>query len=653
MRKIFIIILSIVALGFVTSCADFEDVNKDPKAASLDQVQVEYLLNKSIGGAQMDPHIAERVFILYWKSAGRQHIAGGIVNGSANDGWTNDYYSYLQGWIKSATLAVNTADDQIKGGKANVWVNNLMQCSRIWRAYLYSELTDNFGPSAFNETLGVLPEFKSEKECYAFMLKELKESVKAIDPTKGFGGNNANDPAYGYDFNKWIKFGNSLRMRLAMRISNSTADPALAKAEFEDAVREGKYISDKGDIFSVKENNGWDDFTAVMSRQWNSNIISATLNNLMINLGGITTVKSIGSKYPIAAAVKPADYFGVRYEKHYASYTNDPSIGFWFDGLYNTMDPRAYVMFQIPGNHDDRGKEGKNFDENYCYYPGWTNDARTQTVKMEVKAGYTPNTEPIVIDATYTWNAFANGAWGDAGSVCEPRGFTGKQPCLKNHYRGGEFKGQPNRRVFFAAWESYFLIAEAAVKGWSVGMSAKDAYERGVKASFEYNGIPELAAEYLTSEDYNRVGTSVKWEHTAEATPVVYNCVNGYTGVAETTTWKKPSNTIYGPNNNDVMNKILTQKFIAQTPWLPLETWSDHRRLGLPFFENSAVELPIQTLPDLNQANAKIMNKTTFFPQRLKYPSGLENSNPTGYAKAVQLLGGKDDVLTPLWWAKR
>lgn len=48
------------------------------------------------------------------------------------------------------------------------------------------------------------------------------------------------------------------------------------------------------------------------------------------------------------------------------------------------------------------------------------------------------------------------------------------------------------------------------------------------------------------------------------------------------------------------------------------------------------------------------MKQTTkFFPQRLKFPSGLENSSPEGYKQAVQLLGGPDDVFTPLWWAKK
>ncbi|MCL8000978.1 SusD/RagB family nutrient-binding outer membrane lipoprotein, partial [Brucella sp. 21LCYQ03] len=98
--------------------------------------------------------------------------------------------------------------------------------------------------------------------------------------------------------------------------------------------------------------------------------------------------------------------------------------------------------------------------------------------------------------------------------------------------------------------------------------------------------------------------------------------------------------------------KIITQKFIAQNPYLPLETWSDHRRLGLPFFENPAVEQPIITMPDLN-ANNFMTSSVRFFPQRVNYPSTLRNNNEAGYNQAVAALGGPDAVLTPLWWAKK
>ncbi len=129
--------------------------------------------------------------------------------------------------------------------------------------------------------------------------------------------------------------------------------------------------------------------------------------------------------------------------------------------------------------------------------------------------------------------------------------------------------------------------------------------------------------------------------------------VDGMTGTPGTASIKYPVNNLYmnGTVRNDHLTKIITQKFIAQTPWLPLETWSDHRRLGLPFLENVMLEGPIQTLPALTPSNYMTSNQQ-FFPQRMKYPSGLQNSNVTGYNQAISALGGSDNVLTPLWWAQ-
>ena len=85
---------------------------------------------------------------------------------------------------------------------------------------------------------------------------------------------------------------------------------------------------------------------------------------------------------------------------------------------------------------------------------------------------------------------------------------------------------------------------------------------------------------------------------------------------------------------------------------LPLETWSDHRRLGLPFFENPAVEKPLTDMPQLTNGNF-MTNRIDFYGQRLKYPSNFSSNIPGGYQQAVGKLGGPDTVFTPLWWAQQ
>ncbi len=625
--------LALTAVAMLASCSDFEEINKDPNAASADQVQIEYFINKSIIGAQQDPNIAERSFVLYWKTTGHQMLRTGISGGTADDGWSSEYYNYSSNWLNAANTAIEVAQEKQAKGDVKVYSQNLIQIARIWRVYLMSELSDNFGPIAIEAFQGTNPQFNTVKDVYYFLLAELKDASTKLDvAVVNPSGLSAGDPAYGYDYTKWKKYANSMRLRLAMRLSE--VDPAKAKAEFEDAAA-GVLLKEVDDTFKVQERPGWDDLSGVMSREWNEQIMSATLNNLYIGLGGINSTDQLASSFH--ASVKPANYIGLKFANHFSMKTNEPGAGYWLDGLPNKIDPRAYKTFNIPGDFTSPVFSG---------YPSWDNSSKTTSRDLLDGTGAVVKT----IDAKNTWNAFAAGDWGTLGSTNQVRSFNGTMPRMSQ-----QFRGSTSQRIFFAPWETYFLLAEAAVKGWAVPMTGKDAYEEGIKSNFAYWGVSSHLGAYLASSDYNRTGTSVSWTHTTEP-PASHTMdyKDGYTNAAGVATILYPNNTIYknGTVKNDLLTKIITQKFISQMPWLPLEAWSDHRRLGLPFFENPAVEVPLPNMPVLTSGNF-MSNQVKFFPQRLKYPSGLRNSNAAGYAQAVGFLGGADDVFTPLWWAKK
>lgn len=619
-----------VLLAFL-SCSEFEQINIDPVAASGDQVQIEYFINSSIGGAQQNPHIAERVFVLYWDDAGRMTRVGTLSEGGSNDGWTSDYYNgYVSSWLKNINAGIKIADDQLASGNFTEHVPNLKQVARIWRAYLMSEMTDNFGPIPINGFQGVNPEYSDVKDVYYYMLQELKEATAELDLTVSKPGDALKklDPAYQYDFEKWKKYGTSLRMRLAMRLSE--IDPSKAQSEFEDAVT-GVFIKDASDNFSVQEEEGWNDYTGVMSRTYWDHEVTATLNNLMIGLGGVPSQDLLSAdKF---THIKPADYLGLKFNDHFATMTNDPSAGFFFDGLHSSIDPRAYDLFKIPGDFTD--PEFNTYGD------------ATITKRNLIDAS---DNVVAQIETAFTWNAYVGGNWGDKGSKNKVYGFTGTLPRLANKYRNSS-----NKRIFFASWESHFLIAEAALRGWNVPLSGQVAYEQGIADSFAYNGVSSHLSAYLTSQDYSRIGTSVSWGHVVEppaTVPMTY--IDGYTNTPGTLNLKYPENTIYknGAVKNDLLTKIITQKFIAQTPWLPLETWNDHRRLGLPFFENPAIEKALPNMPALTSSNY-MTNSIQFYGQRQKYPSNFSSNIPAGYQQALGKLGGPDTVFTPLWWAKQ
>ncbi len=53
------------------------------------------------------------------------------------------------------------------------------------------------------------------------------------------------------------------------------------------------------------------------------------------------------------ANIKPANYAGQYYPVQLTTKTNNPFSAYWLNGLPNTIDPRAYQIFYMPGNSSD------------------------------------------------------------------------------------------------------------------------------------------------------------------------------------------------------------------------------------------------------------------------------------------------------------
>lgn len=653
MNKLFL------GLGFcagLVSCSDFDEVNTNPTAAGEEYVKPQYALNNSIGQAQMNPGTAERIVVYNWASAARICGEMSFLNvGRYSDDYTSSYYyPDLSASIKNATLAITAVENQLEAATTTAhekeFFPNVKQFARIWRAYLISEFVDNFGPYPIESFLGENPVFNSEKDDYEFILKELKEAAAAINtsvlPVEAEGKCDPFDNVK-YDPVKWQKYANSLRMRLAMRLSN--IDKATAQAEFEDAAKGNKILT-ADDMFAVKENDGWDVFSGVYTRSFDDQVLSSTVANLLTNLGGIKVTEQ---RSDLASYVKPANYLGIKYDRHYVANTDNPTKQYWLDGMPENLDPRALKIFCLPDDENAENYIDKYNDRTAKDFVLYTVDENGNPIPNKDNPG------EIKIDATRCWNGYpagSRGGWSPTLAynqlVTNGYGPGCTLPMLGKDYCKGK------SRIFFAAWETYFLLAEASLYGWNTGTTAKEAYENGIKASFEYFGVSEYVNDYLNSTNYNRVGTSVKFDHTTEPTAEQMTYVDGYSKEQKTVTYEYPtaSKTLYGKALNDHLTKIITQKFIAQTPYLVLEMWSDFRRLGLPFFEIPANESSMTGSDMVNVWNPnswKDGQKWEFYPQRMRYPSSLENADPEGYKQAVELLGGSDNIITPLWWTGR
>ena len=669
-----ILALTAGAVALLASCSDFEEINKNPKAASASDLKPYWALDKAIVSDQQNPNDAERVFVLYWGDIARldgENSSRAV--GRSNDEWAGCLYNLTRNCVTSTNNAIKIADDAIASGELGERetgvFNNVKAASRIWRVYLMTEFVDSFGcfTTDFESTS---PEYKSVEECYKFMLAELAESVAAIDVNfpASTDAEKKGDPAYQLDPAKWKNFGISMWMRLAMRLSE--VEPATAKAEFEKAVAAGPGIRTADGTFRIQEKSGWWDLSGVMSRTWDWLTLSMTTANLMTNLGGAKAediLKDPGKRFYKNAPLKPeavaetygpyikdaSTYLGIHMvdkdgNKTYEANTDSPTWGYFFDGIPSKIDPRAFAYYVLPSDYDNRIETG------YANFP--SSKAPLMTPVDEANFANAPQ-----FDVSFSWNGLPCGYGYDDlftsknalynSSNGSKLNYGKTYPQLQERYRNNN-----EYRVFFGPWETYFLLAEAAVRGWNAGMGAQAAYEAGIKASFEYLNVDANYEAYINSEDYNRVGTSVKFTHTAEPQDYTIEYLDPVSKTMKTMTYKYPvaSKTLYGKALNDQLTKIITQKFIANTPWLPLENWSDHRRTGLPFWEMPCGSTEFPYLNGWTKTSYQTGQKVGFYAQRMNYPKSFKNANPTEYKHALELMGMTDEnTVTPLWWAKK
>ncbi len=144
-----------------------------------------------------------------------------------NDGWTRSMfvnkYAYCMGAFNDfkAIAEENQFDTQLAMGT-------------IVKVASMHMVTDYYGPIAYTSTGSLSNTYDKQETVYKTMLRELDESIATLEESANGGMTtimDESDIVYAGDIVKWIKFANSLRLRLAMRIVY--ADESLAKTEAE------------------------------------------------------------------------------------------------------------------------------------------------------------------------------------------------------------------------------------------------------------------------------------------------------------------------------------------------------------------------------------------------------------------------------------
>jgi len=114
----------------------------------------------------------------------------------------------------------------------NTSYTNRMAITDIWECYVYSYLVGTYGPIPYShagETTSQDVEYDDENTIYTSLLSRLKADAAAIKVTGG--DKYTTDPIYGGDMSKWIKFANSLRLRIALSVQINLPDLAASNAK--------------------------------------------------------------------------------------------------------------------------------------------------------------------------------------------------------------------------------------------------------------------------------------------------------------------------------------------------------------------------------------------------------------------------------------
>ena len=105
-------------------------------------------------------------------------------------------------------------------------------------------IADTYGPLVYHQ-LGETPRVYGQQEAYTRFFADLDEGQQLIREYLDEGGDNNKFKEYdmltnGKTLKEWLKFANSLRLRLAMRISN--VDATLAKDQATKALNDNQGV---------------------------------------------------------------------------------------------------------------------------------------------------------------------------------------------------------------------------------------------------------------------------------------------------------------------------------------------------------------------------------------------------------------------------
>jgi hypothetical protein len=258
-------------------------------------------------------------------------------------------------------------------------------------------------------------------------------------------------------------------------------------------------------------------------------------------------------------------------------------------GQIINQNPMAYNLWNSDyiAQNGNTNTEGGKYQDVWINYLKSTNDPRLPIISIVYNAGV-PDTSVGI----------QKGMPSNINNVKPANFVTYSEPNPKTVL----LLGSP--QLIFTPAESYFLLTEAALRGWYSGATAATLYTNGVQAALRQWAVIGGAAGTITSGAMNAYVTA------------------------------NPLNT--AGSFDQQMNQVYTQFWVSIFP-NATESFASYRRTGYP-------ALTPNNYPG-NATGGQIF-------RRMLYPTVEQNLNGDAYKAAVARQGA-DDLMTRVWWDKK
>lgn len=257
MTKVFLTVIAGLIGYLLTSCTGmFEEINRNPNEVTDTQLQVmNYKTGTNIKTLQsLVVPVQEHLYQFVESLAGGPF--GGYI-GATPDAWLTKFETFNPSshWRKAPFVdVISETYPSYRAIMSGTDDEVVMAFAKLFRVAIMHRVTDTYGPIPYDQIINNAEEslqvgYDSQEDVYDKMFTELDEVIAvftsnmALDPSAFVSF----DSVYYGNIAQWLKYANSLKLRMAMRLTY--VKPEIAKAKAAEAIAAGVITSNADNAY--------------------------------------------------------------------------------------------------------------------------------------------------------------------------------------------------------------------------------------------------------------------------------------------------------------------------------------------------------------------------------------------------------------------